>query len=114
MAVLRGEPLAMGTPWPPSLLGALQCWGTTHPKAPCLTALDTMGKATCTLTYGKYQQDACVLVHYEFIIHALKHKHATSECCKAKSSEANVAIRGTMGGCGFQCLKCVCVLNSVV
>ncbi|KAF6384592.1 disco interacting protein 2-like protein A [Rhinolophus ferrumequinum] len=53
MAVLRGEPLAAGTPWPPSLLAALQRWGTTQPRAPCLTALDTTGKAIHTLTYGK-------------------------------------------------------------
>ncbi|XP_062948398.1 disco-interacting protein 2 homolog A isoform X7 [Cynocephalus volans] len=53
MGVLKGEPLALGTPWPPSLLAALQRWGTTQPKAPCLTALDTTGKAMCTLTYGK-------------------------------------------------------------
>ena len=56
MAVLRGEPLAEGS-WPPSLLAALQQWGTTQPKAPCLTALDTAGKAVYTLTYGKYQQE---------------------------------------------------------
>ncbi|KAF3815552.1 hypothetical protein GH733_016825 [Mirounga leonina] len=35
MVVLRGEPLAVGVPWPPSLLAALQRWGTTQPKAPC-------------------------------------------------------------------------------
>ncbi|XP_010833286.1 PREDICTED: disco-interacting protein 2 homolog A [Bison bison bison] len=52
MAVLRGEPLAESS-WPPSLLAALQQWGTTQPKAPCLTALDTAGKAIYTLTYGK-------------------------------------------------------------
>ncbi|KAI4547773.1 disco-interacting protein 2 homolog A isoform X2 [Ovis canadensis] len=52
MAVLRGEPLAEGS-WPPSLLAALQQWGTTQPRAPCLTALDTAGKAVYTLTYGK-------------------------------------------------------------
>ncbi|XP_051042896.1 disco-interacting protein 2 homolog A [Phodopus roborovskii] len=52
-AVLKGEPLSVGTSGPPSLLAALQLWGTTQPKAPCLTALDTAGKATCTLTYGK-------------------------------------------------------------
>ncbi|XP_027404276.1 disco-interacting protein 2 homolog A isoform X9 [Bos indicus x Bos taurus] len=52
MAVLRGEPLAESS-WPPSLLAALQQWGTTQPKAPCLTALDTAGKAVYTLTYGK-------------------------------------------------------------
>ncbi|XP_026897142.1 disco-interacting protein 2 homolog A isoform X7 [Acinonyx jubatus] len=52
-AVLKGEPLAVGTAWPPSLLAALQRWGTTQPKAPCLTALDTAGKAIYTLTYGK-------------------------------------------------------------
>lgn len=51
--VLPGEPLTVGTAWPPSLLAALQRWGTTQPKAPCLTALDTTGKATYTLTYGK-------------------------------------------------------------
>ncbi|KAM4863392.1 disco-interacting protein 2 homolog A isoform X9 [Urocitellus parryii] len=51
--VLRGEPLATGVPWPPSLLAALQRWGTVQPKAPCLTALDTAGKAIYTLTYGK-------------------------------------------------------------
>uniref|UniRef100_H0V1Q4 Disco interacting A n=1 Tax=Cavia porcellus TaxID=10141 RepID=H0V1Q4_CAVPO len=53
MVVLKGEPLAVGTPWPPSLLAALQRWGTTQPKAPCLTALDTTGKPVYTLTYGK-------------------------------------------------------------
>ncbi|XP_076975380.1 disco-interacting protein 2 homolog A isoform X2 [Tamandua tetradactyla] len=53
MMVLEGEPLAVGTSWPPSLLAALQQWGTAQPKAPCLTALDTTGKAICTLTYGK-------------------------------------------------------------
>lgn len=58
MVVLKGEPLALGTPWPPSLLAALQRWGTTQPKAPCLTALDTTGKAVYTLTYGKCQQKA--------------------------------------------------------
>ncbi|XP_047573723.1 disco-interacting protein 2 homolog A isoform X8 [Lutra lutra] len=53
MVVLKGEPLAVGVPWPPSLLAVLQRWGTTQPKAPCLTALDTAGKAVYTLTYGK-------------------------------------------------------------
>lgn len=57
MVVLRGEPLAEGS-WPPSLLAALQQWGTTQPRAPCLTALDTAGKAVYTLTYGKCQQEA--------------------------------------------------------
>lgn len=61
MAVLKGEPLSVGTNGPLSLLAALQLWGTTQPKAPCLTALDTAGKATCTLTYGKYQQKASCL-----------------------------------------------------
>ncbi|XP_074856723.1 disco-interacting protein 2 homolog A isoform X5 [Carettochelys insculpta] len=53
MTVLKGEPLGVVTNWPPSLLAALQRWGTTQPKAPCLTALDTTGKAIYTLTYGK-------------------------------------------------------------
>uniref|UniRef100_A0A8C9G577 Disco interacting protein 2 homolog A n=1 Tax=Pavo cristatus TaxID=9049 RepID=A0A8C9G577_PAVCR len=51
--VLKGEPVGVVTNWPPSLLAALQRWGTTQPKAPCLTALDTTGKAVYTLTYGK-------------------------------------------------------------
>ncbi|XP_036243201.1 disco-interacting protein 2 homolog A isoform X4 [Molothrus ater] len=51
--VLKGEPLGVVTNWPPSLLAALQRWGTTQAKAPCLTALDTTGKAIYTLTYGK-------------------------------------------------------------
>lgn len=54
MNVLKGEPLGVVTNWPPSLLAALQRWGTTQPKAPCLTALDTTGKAIYTLTYGRY------------------------------------------------------------
>lgn len=58
MVVLKGEPLAVGVPWPPSLLAALQRWGTTQPKAPCLTALDTAGKAVYTLTYGKCQKQS--------------------------------------------------------
>uniref|UniRef100_A0A8C3GNJ9 Disco interacting protein 2 homolog A n=1 Tax=Cairina moschata TaxID=8855 RepID=A0A8C3GNJ9_CAIMO len=53
MSVLKGEPLGVVTNWPPSLLAALQRWGTTQPKSPCLTALDTTGKAIYTLTYGK-------------------------------------------------------------
>uniref|UniRef100_A0A8C2TJV2 Disco interacting A n=1 Tax=Coturnix japonica TaxID=93934 RepID=A0A8C2TJV2_COTJA len=53
MNVLKGEPVSVVTNWPPSLLAALQRWGTTQPKAPCLTALDTTGKAVYTLTYGK-------------------------------------------------------------
>lgn len=52
-SVLRGEPLTAGVPRPLSLLATLQRWGTAQPKSPCLTALDTTGKATYTLTYGK-------------------------------------------------------------
>uniref|UniRef100_A0A8C5Q279 Disco interacting A n=1 Tax=Leptobrachium leishanense TaxID=445787 RepID=A0A8C5Q279_9ANUR len=53
MALLRGEPIGVVSNWPPSLLTALQRWGTTQPKAPCLTSLDTTGKSIYTLTYGK-------------------------------------------------------------
>lgn len=60
--MLTGEPLTVGTAWPPSLLAALQRWGTTQPKAPCLTALDTAGKAVCTLTYGKWHPGGRALV----------------------------------------------------
>ncbi|XP_078391552.1 disco-interacting protein 2 homolog A-like isoform X2 [Cetorhinus maximus] len=50
---LQGEPLGVVTNWPPSLLAAVQRWGTTQPKASCLTSLDTTGKPIYTLTYGK-------------------------------------------------------------
>ncbi|PIO32989.1 hypothetical protein AB205_0104640, partial [Aquarana catesbeiana] len=53
MALLKGEPLGVVSNWPPSLLTALHRWGTTQPKTPCLTSLDTTGKAIYTLTYGK-------------------------------------------------------------
>uniref|UniRef100_A0A4W3HS65 Disco interacting A n=2 Tax=Callorhinchus milii TaxID=7868 RepID=A0A4W3HS65_CALMI len=48
-----GEPLGVVTNWPPSLLAAVQRWGTMQPKASCLTSLDTTGKPVYTLTYGK-------------------------------------------------------------
>ncbi|KAK7905076.1 hypothetical protein WMY93_017683 [Mugilogobius chulae] len=50
---LEGEALGVSSGCPPSLTAALLRWGTTHPKAPCLTALDTAGKPVYTLTYGK-------------------------------------------------------------
>ncbi|XP_067844112.1 disco-interacting protein 2 homolog A-like [Heptranchias perlo] len=50
---LQGEPLGVVTNWPPSLLAAVQRWGTTQSKASCLTSLDTTGKPVYTLTYGK-------------------------------------------------------------
>uniref|UniRef100_A0AAX7SKI0 DMAP1-binding domain-containing protein n=1 Tax=Astatotilapia calliptera TaxID=8154 RepID=A0AAX7SKI0_ASTCA len=53
MCPLEGEPLGVVTNWPPSLPAALQRWGTTQPKSPCLTALDNAGKPVYTLTYGK-------------------------------------------------------------
>ncbi|XP_026074218.1 disco-interacting protein 2 homolog A-like isoform X5 [Carassius auratus] len=53
MRPLNGEPLGVVTNWPLSLLASLQRWGTTHPKSPCLTALDNAGKPIYILTYGK-------------------------------------------------------------
>ncbi|XP_031155684.1 disco-interacting protein 2 homolog A isoform X12 [Sander lucioperca] len=50
---LEGEPLGVVNNWPPSLPAALQRWGATQPKSPCLTALDNAGKPVYTLTYGK-------------------------------------------------------------
>ncbi|XP_068101412.1 disco-interacting protein 2 homolog A isoform X5 [Hyperolius riggenbachi] len=63
MALLKGEPMGVVSNWPPSLLTALHRWGTTQPKAPCLTALDTTGKAIYTLTYGKLWS-RCVKLAY--------------------------------------------------
>ncbi|XP_065817894.1 disco-interacting protein 2 homolog A isoform X6 [Labrus bergylta] len=53
MSALEGEPLGVVNKWPPSLPAALQRWGTTQPKSPCLTGLDNSGKPVYTLTYGK-------------------------------------------------------------
>uniref|UniRef100_A0A3Q3K9Q9 DMAP1-binding domain-containing protein n=1 Tax=Monopterus albus TaxID=43700 RepID=A0A3Q3K9Q9_MONAL len=53
MSPLEGEPLGVVTNWSRSLSAALQRWGTTQPKSPCLTALDNAGKPVYTLTYGK-------------------------------------------------------------
>ncbi|XP_041099608.1 disco-interacting protein 2 homolog C-like isoform X8 [Polyodon spathula] len=53
MLPMRGEQLGVVTNWPPSLEAALQRWGTISPKAPCLTTMDTNGKALYILTYGK-------------------------------------------------------------
>lgn len=52
MTPLDGENL-MVNKWPPSLPAALQRWGTSQPKSPCLTALDNAGKPVYTLTYGR-------------------------------------------------------------
>lgn len=51
---VKGEPLGVGSNWPPSLEAALQRWGTTQAKCPCLTALDVTGKTLYTLTYGEF------------------------------------------------------------
>ncbi|XP_014340229.1 disco-interacting protein 2 homolog B-A isoform X1 [Latimeria chalumnae] len=53
MTPVKGEPLGAFSNWPPALETALQRWGTTQPKCPCLTALDVTGKPVYTLTYGK-------------------------------------------------------------
>lgn len=85
MAVLKGEPLSVETSGPPSLLAALQLWGTTQPKAPCLTALDTAGKATYTLTYGKYQQAhgaSCLPRTVAYGPHSIDVHHRAEKCSK--------------------------------
>ena len=85
MAVLKGEPLSVGTSGPPSLLAALQLWGATQPKAPCLTALDTAGKATYTLTYGKYQQAhgvSCLPHTVAYGLHSIGAHHRAEKCSK--------------------------------
>uniref|UniRef100_A0A8C4XY78 Disco interacting B n=1 Tax=Gopherus evgoodei TaxID=1825980 RepID=A0A8C4XY78_9SAUR len=53
MTPVKGEPLGVVCNWPPALEAALQRWGTTQAKCPCLTALDVTGKPVYTLTYGK-------------------------------------------------------------
>ncbi|XP_043939409.1 disco-interacting protein 2 homolog B isoform X2 [Protopterus annectens] len=53
MTMVKGEPLGAVSNWPPALESALQRWGTSQAKCPCLTALDVTGKPVYTLTYGK-------------------------------------------------------------
>nr|XP_033791975.1 disco-interacting protein 2 homolog B isoform X2 [Geotrypetes seraphini] len=53
MIAMKGEPLGVVCNWPPAIEAALQRWGTTQAKCPCLTALDVTGKPVYTLTYGK-------------------------------------------------------------
>lgn len=53
MTPVKGEPLGVICNWPPALEAALQRWGTTQAKCPCLTALDVTGKPVYTLTYGE-------------------------------------------------------------
>lgn len=52
MTPVKGEPLGVICNWPPALESALQRWGSTQAKCPCLTGLDVMGKPVYTLTYG--------------------------------------------------------------
>lgn len=54
MTPVKGEPLGVVCNWPPALEAALQRWGTTQAKCPCLTALDVTGKPVYTLTYGEF------------------------------------------------------------
>ncbi|CAO2600863.1 Disco-interacting protein 2 homolog B, partial [Lemmus lemmus] len=53
MMPVKGEPLGVICNWPPALESALQRWGSTQAKCPCLTGLDVSGKPVYTLTYGK-------------------------------------------------------------
>ncbi|PKK19264.1 disco-interacting protein 2 homolog B, partial [Columba livia] len=55
MMPVKGEPLGVVCNWPPALEAALQRWGTTQAKCPCLTALDVTGKPVYTLTYELLQ-----------------------------------------------------------
>lgn len=68
MALLKGEHLGVVSNWPPSLLTALHRWGTTQPKTPCLTSLDTTGKAVYTLTYGKKRPSFFLFLDHERIV----------------------------------------------
>ena len=58
MTPVKGEPLGVICNWPPALESALQRWGTTQAKCPCLTALDVTGKPVYTLTYGEFARFA--------------------------------------------------------
>ena len=55
MTPVKGEPLGVICNWPPALESALQRWGSTQAKCPCLTGLDVTGKPVYTLTYGGSQ-----------------------------------------------------------
>ena len=67
MTPVKGEPLGVICNWPPALESALQRWGTTQAKCPCLTALDVTGKPVYTLTYGEF-----IWVQLPFLLIALQ------------------------------------------
>lgn len=66
MTPVKGEPLGVICNWPPALESALQRWGTTQAKCPCLTALDVTGKPVYTLTYGEFVRAPAPYSHNSF------------------------------------------------
>ncbi|MEJ1271230.1 hypothetical protein NN561_002065 [Cricetulus griseus] len=89
MTPVKGEPLGVICNWPPALESALQRWGSTQAKCPCLTGLDVSGKPVYTLTYGSVS--SCDAFLSLFQSHGLKPE---AICPCATSAEAmTVAIR---------------------
>ena len=65
MTPVKGEPLGVVCNWPPALEAALQRWGTTQAKCPCLTALDVTGNKRVIFP---------PVCHSSFIDEQLKHE----------------------------------------
>lgn len=81
MTPVKGEPLGVICNWPPALEAALQRWGTTQAKCPCLTALDVTGKPVYTLTYGEWCISAAtsLLQHWGVTEHELASGNKTGQ-----------------------------------
>ncbi|CRL08083.1 CLUMA_CG020911, isoform A [Clunio marinus] len=63
MTPVQGEQLVITSGLPRTLEAALQRYGTSSFKAPMATVLDTNGKMTTTLTYGKLLSRAQKIAH---------------------------------------------------
>lgn len=63
MTPVQGEQLVITSGLPRTLEAALQRYGTSSFKAPMATVLDTNGKLTTTLTYGKLLSRAQKIAH---------------------------------------------------
>nr|XP_021150770.1 disco-interacting protein 2 homolog B [Columba livia] len=106
MMPVKGEPLGVVCNWPPALEAALQRWGTTQAKCPCLTALDVTGKPVYTLTYGELSRSCCFFIPLQYKtskegsvmgvtvsrVAMLSHCQALSQACNYSEGETIVNV----------------------
>ncbi|XP_062893521.1 disco-interacting protein 2 homolog B-like isoform X2 [Mobula hypostoma] len=108
MTSVRGEPLGAVGNWPPTLEAALQRWGTTQGKAPCLTALDSCGRAGTTLTYGKLWTRSLKLAY------TLRHKLGMRSEVTVSPGDRVALVYPNSDPAMFLVAFCGCLLAEVV